>query len=194
MDPIVFDLSVNPSASEVQEPQPEHNPWEPSAAAGAGAGESGILGGLLTQRRGRSFGVEALLRVPRSERLFGWVSYSFSKSERRTDLAWRPFDFDRTHVLNLVLGIRLPRNWELGGRVLLQTGTPLTTLFGLNTARSDGQVRFDLRIDKRAVWDGWMLDFYVDLINVTVSPESGGLVGGDAAHYLIPTLGLRAVL
>ena len=39
---------------------------------------------------------------------------------------------------------------------------------------------FDLRIDKRAVWNKWLLDFYVDILNSTVAPESGGIVGPDA--------------
>ena len=52
----------------------------------------------------------------------------------------------------------------------------------------------NLRIDKRAVWNNWLLDFYVDVINATVAEESGGLVGGSSIRYLIPTLGFRAVL
>jgi hypothetical protein len=70
----------------------------------------------------------------------------------------------------------------------------LTTIFGSNLARSDGQFRLDLRIDKRAVWNRWLLDFYVDIINASVAEESGGLVGGQAIRYLVPTLGFRAVL
>src|SRR5205814_1872440 len=90
----------------------------------------------------------------------------------------------RLHILNFVAGLRLPRNWEFGTRVLLQSGTPLTTIFGHNVSRSDGQFRLDLRVDKRAVWNGWLLDFYVDVINSTVSAESGGLVGVEPGQPL----------
>ena len=41
-----------------------------------------------------------------------------SRSERRYEGRWVPFDFDRAHMLNLVAGTRLPRNWEIGGRAL----------------------------------------------------------------------------
>jgi hypothetical protein len=93
-----------------------------------------------------------------------------------------------------VAGLRLPRNWEIGGRLLLQSGTPLTTIHGYNAGRSDWQFRADMRVDKRAVWNTWLLDFYVDIINASVSEESGGIVGGSAIRYVLPTVGLRAVL
>ena len=103
------------------------------------------------------------------------------------------FDYDRTHIFNLVAGVTLPRNWEAGARVLLQSGTPLTTSNGINSRRSDWQLRFDIRFDKRAVWNNWMLDFYVDIINLAVAPESGGIIGGSAIRYLVPTIGFRGV-
>ena len=34
-----------------------------------------------------------------------------------------------------------------------------------------GARTFGLRIDKRAVWKGWLLDFYVSLINLALMPE-----------------------
>ena len=95
----------------------------------------------------------------------------------------------------MVTGLRLPRNWELGdARPAIRRGTPLTTIFGTNVARSDRQFRLDLRLDKRAVWNRWLLDFYVDIINTTVAAESGGLVGANSIRYLVPTIGFRAVL
>ena len=192
MDPILFDLAVNPTATDLQPPQPTmppdqvpHNPMSQSDRT---------LNGLFTKRVGRSYGLEVLLRRRSADGLFGWVSYTLSRSERLGPQGWQLFDFDRLHVLNLVAGQRLPRNWEVGARVLYQTGTPLTTVFGTNVARSDAQFRVDLRLDKRAVWNRWLLDFYVDIINTTVAAESGGLVGGDAFRYIVPTLGFRAVL
>ena len=121
-------------------------------------------------------------------------SSTFSRSERLQTAGWAAYDFDRTHILNAVVGVRLPRNWEIGVRVLLQSGTPVTTVYGYNAGRTGWQFRADLRVDKRVVWNDWMLDFYVDIINSTVAEESGGLVGGSAIRYVIPTIGLRAVL
>jgi TonB family protein len=192
-NPVLFDLAFNPTALDVQQPQPAYPPWQqpPPTQGGANA----TLQNLFARRVGRAYGLEFLLRRQDTDGLFGWISYTLSRSERRTsDGTWAPFDFDRMHILNFVAGVRLPRNWEVGGRVLLQSGTPLTTIFGSNVARSDGQFRLDLRIDKRAVWKSWLLDFYVDIINSTVAEESGGLVGGAPIRYLIPTVGFRGVL
>jgi TonB family protein len=143
--------------------------------------------------RGRAFGLEIMLRRRAVGRVFGWLAYSISQSDRRRDGHWVRFDYDRTHIVNVVAGVALPRNWEAGARVLLQSGTPLTTAHGVNSGRSDWQVRFDVRFDKRAVWNNWMLDFYVDIINLAVAPESGGIIGGSAIRYLVPTVGFRGV-
>jgi hypothetical protein len=192
MDPILFDLTVNPAASDVQQPQPTFMAGTiPTMPTGQ---QSPTLSNLFAKRVGRSYGLEVLLRRREADRLFGWLSYTLSRSERQSAQGWQLFDFDRVQVLNLVAGIRLPRNWELGLRGLYQTGTPLTTIFGTNVARSDPQFRLDMRIDKRAVWNRWLLDFYVDIVNTTVSSESGGLAGGQSFRYLVPTLGFRAVL
>ncbi|MBI5507239.1 MAG: TonB-dependent receptor [Deltaproteobacteria bacterium] len=152
-------------------------------------------GGISTDPhgKGRAYGIEVLLRRRQLGHVFGWLAYTLSRSERLQDGAWHLFDYDRTHMFNLVAGVALPRNWEAGLRVLLQSGTPLSTVSGVNTGRSDWQLRFDVRFDKRAVWNEWMLDFYVDVINLTVSPESGGIAGGDAFRYLVPTVGFRGV-
>ena len=193
MDPVLFDLTVNPTSTDVQQPQPTQAPWEIPAANGGR--QSRTLNGLFASRAGRSYGLELLLRRREADRLFGWISYTLSRSDRRADDGqWHPFDFDRLHVANVVAGLRLPRNWEFGTRFLFQTGTPLTTIYGTNVARSDGQFRLDLRIDKRAVWNKWLLDFYVDVINTTVAAESGGLLGGQTIRYIVPTIGFRAVL
>jgi outer membrane receptor protein involved in Fe transport len=177
MDPILFDLVLNPSDS-TRPPDGQLT-----------------LENLFTPRRGRSYGFELLLRKRDTERLFGWISYTLSHSERHTPDGWSPFDFDRTHILNVVAGVRLPRNWEFGTRVLYQSGSPLNArLGGHNLGRSDGQFRLDLRIDKRAVWNSWLLDFYVDIINAAVTEESGGLVGNESFRYLLPTVGFRALL
>jgi hypothetical protein len=60
--------------------------------------------------------------------------------------------------------------------------------------RASPFTRFDLRIDKRAVYRSWMLDFYVELINTMISREQVA-EGSDASiPYIFPTVGFRAVL
>ena len=88
-----------------------------------------------------------------------------------------------------VVGLPLRRNWDLGLRAQYQSGLPATTTAGYNTARADGYLRFDLRVDKRAVWRSWLLDFYVDVTNVALMPEE--VTPGNAIRYVLPTIGLR---
>ena len=185
LDPTVFDLVVNaedlntaantsvfptttmPDPSEVQE----------------------ILDRLIVPQRGRAYGAEFLLRRRARTGVFGWVSYTLSRAERRKDGEWVPYDFDRTHLLNVVMGLPLPRNWDIGLRAQYNSGKPATTTSGYNAARTNGYVRFDLRIDKRAVWNNWLLDFYVDIINTTLLPEE--VSPGNTIRYVLPTLGVR---
>lgn len=191
MNPVVFDLQVNASLSQVQANDPLGSPGQLPTIDPT---QPTALQRLFTRRLGRSYGLEVLLRKRDSGGVYGWLAYTLSHSERTSDAGWAAYDFDRAHILNAVAGVRLPRNWELGGRLLLQSGTPVTTLFGYNAGRSDWQFRVDLRVDKRAIWNRWLLDFYVDIVNAAVSPESGGLVGSRAVRYVLPTVGLRAVL
>ena len=70
-----------------------------------------------------------------------------------------------------------------------QSGLPETTTAGYNAARADGYVRFDVRVDKRAVWQKWLLDFYVDITNIALLPEE--VTPGTSIRYVLPTVGLR---
>ena len=114
-----------------------------------------------------------------------------SRSERLREGGWSAFDFDRTHILNLVVQMPLPRRWQLGFRAQLQTGRPLTTTAGLSSVRASTFVRFDVRIDKTAVWNDWLLDFYVDVSNTVLAAEE--LQPGTEVRYVLPTLGFRAM-
>jgi hypothetical protein len=188
MDPTIFDLSVN----------------DPSVVTNA---NGGLLPNMivtqpmdgqqfidrLTQKQlGRAYGMEILVRRQSKTGVFGWLSYTLSRSERWRDSKWVPYDFDRTHLVNLVAGLPLPRNWDIGIRWQYQSGKPTTTTSGYNAARGAGYLRFDLRVDKRAVWRRWLLDFYVDITNVALLPEEA--TPGTVIRYVLPTVGLRGRL
>lgn len=116
-----------------------------------------------------------------------------SKSQRWVRGDWAPFDFDRTHLLNVIAAVSLPRGWDLGLRGLVQSGRPVSSPTGHNDRRLDTMVRLDVRVDKRAVWRDWTLDFYVDVANATVSPEP---VSGDQTglRFVIPSVGVKGIL
>ena len=80
---------------------------------------------------GRSYGLEVMLRRRLERGLYGWVSYTLSRSERFIEGGnVVPFAFDQTHVLNLALSWNINPRWRLGGRFQLATGSPTRTVTG----------------------------------------------------------------
>jgi len=190
MDPVFFELTVNPTFESLQNPIPDSPPGELPAAS-AKEGEEIDLG--TVPRDGRAYGIEFLLRKRISEGYFGWVAYTLGRSERLIDDRWLRYDFDRTHVMKIVGGKRLPRNWSVSGRISYMSGTPTTTVHGYNTGTKTGAFRIDLRFDKRVVWDQWLFEYYVDLANAGVTPEDFGFGTPNNIPYVLPTVGMKAI-
>ena len=185
MDPTIFDLSVN-EASVVTDAN-RHDPADRHRHPTTRRRSSSI--GSPRRRTGARTGSRCCCAGRRRSGLFGWISYTLSRSERQRDGEWVPYDFDRTHLVNVVAGLPLRRNWDLGLRLQYQSGKPTTTTAGYNTARTAGYVRFDVRVDKRVVWRSWLLDFYVDVTNVALLPEE--VQPGEVIRYVLPTAGVR---
>lgn len=143
---------------------------------------------------GRSYGLELLLRHEVTKNFFGWVAYTFSRSEDGKNGGDTYLNAnDQTHNLIVVGSYRIPLfcsrevacgGWEFGGRFRLVSGNPITPLqhqFDLyrsdanNFAAMRGDFRsarrstfhqLDLRIDKSFVFDKWTLGVYLDVQNV----------------------------
>jgi hypothetical protein len=167
---------------------------------------------------GRVYGGDLLLKVDDGHRLYGWLSYTLLKSERRDHRGepWRPFQYDQTHILTVIAGYHLPWEIDVGARFRYVTGNPTTALGpgvldadqgvtipipGLPYAeRLPPFVSLDLRIDKRFAFKTWILSVYVDVSNVT----NHGNVEGYTYSYdytqraavsglpILPSVGLRA--
>jgi TonB family protein len=196
MDPTIFDLQLN-DPSVVTSANTGLLPT--SIVTPQNAGQM-FIDRLTQPETGRAYGGEVLIRRQSKTGVFGWLSYTLSRSERlrsemingQTKSVWVPYDFDRTHLVNLVAGMPLRRNWDIGMRWQYQSGTPTTVTSGYNAARANGYLRLDLRIDKRAVYRKWLLDFYVDITNIAVLPEE--IQPGTVIRYVLPTVGLRGRL
>jgi TonB family protein len=167
---------------------------------------------------GRVYGGDLLLKLDNGKRLYGWLSYTLLKSERRDHPGdpWRPFQYDQTHILTLIAGYHLPWEIDVGARFRYVTGNPTTPLGpGINDAdqgvtipipgapyseRLPAFTQLDLRIDKRFTFKSWILSIYLDVANVT----NHGNVEGYAYSYdyrqraavtslpILPSLGVRA--
>jgi outer membrane receptor for ferrienterochelin and colicin len=148
--------------------------------------ENGVVTPLIYDNggRGRVAGLDLLLRRDFSDKLTGWIAYTLSRSERRdsggTD--WRLFDYDQTHILTALGSYKFARNWTLGGRFRYVSGNPRTPVVGsvvnasadryeplfgaVNSARNPAFHQLDIRLDKRWVFNRWILDTYLDVQNV----------------------------
>ena len=161
---------------------------------------------------GRSYGLEFVLRRQLGSSVFGWATYSLSKSERKAEgYGTMPFMFDQTHVVNAVASWEVGRHWTLGAAYHFHTGRPYTPEFldpfGLNPSVTSGRPfserlpdfwKLDVRI--REVFETWYFDFYIDILNVTFNRETvdyqvdeRGNQVADKALFFVPMLGLRAV-
>ncbi len=192
MDPVVFDLQTN--AQSVINSGPNVLPGTvPDQSSNQTSAAQRAIDRLFAPQKGRAYGIEMLLRRQSRTGVYGWIAYTLSRSERQQlDGTFAPYDYDRTHLLNVVAGMPLPRNWDIGVRFQYQSGKPATTTAGFNTARTDGYMRIDVRIDKRAVWNKWLFDFYVDLTNISLLPEE--VSPGNSIRYVLPTVGVRGRL
>jgi len=131
----------------------------------------------VERRDGESYGLELMLRRPLTERLSGWIAYTLSKSDRlvgyyRTKAA---SDWDQRHILNVVLGYRLRGGWAVSGRVHYNTGRPYpvyqASTFHVDYQRLPPFFQLDWRIDKRFVFDRFVMSAYLELVNSTLSRE-----------------------
>lgn len=145
--------------------------------------------------RGRVVGFELMARHKLSRNWFGWLAYTLQRAERR-DLPggeWRLFDWDQTHILTAVASYKLPNHWEIGARFRLASGntyTPVATAVWneatdgyedvrsakVGSARLPAFHQLDVRVDKRWVYDRWMLSVYLDLQNVYNRQNPEGLL------------------
>lgn len=169
---------------------------------------------------GRVYGLEVMLRHDPGRRFFGWVSYTLMQARRRdgegAEYRWRPFDFDQTHILNVVGVYRLGRGWEAGLRFRYTTGNPETPVVGAvfdadsdvyypingkpNSDRVGPFHQLDIRVDKKWVFNTWMLNLYLEIQNVynRKNPEgiSYSFDYADKTRFsglpIIPNFGLKA--
>ena len=143
--------------------------------------------------RRASYGLEAILKREISERLFGWLSYTYSRSKQtnRDGERWFPTSFDQPHVLNAVASYKPGGGWELGARFQLASGRPDTQVIGATfdadcgcydsvttgqrTHRIDTFMQLDMRVEKTWLFKLWSIGAYLDVMNVTNRKNAEGI-------------------
>ncbi|ABJ77514.1 TonB-dependent receptor plug domain-containing protein [Leptospira borgpetersenii] len=182
---------------------------------------------------GHSQGYELLIRkiaTPgKRDDWFGWISYTWSQTFRNPNI-YKPdgmiapvatgpeqrllaqsyhnsketlYDYDRTHIINVVFGWKFSQNWQLGGRWSYLTSMPITPIVGddggrfsnpannqtiwapvsannpyladyVNTKRLADYHRFDIRIDKFLNYEWGYVNTFFEIINVYMRQNVSG--------------------
>lgn len=137
----------------------------------------------ITQVSGYAYGLETMVRLDPTSRLFGWAAYTLSRSTRDYRIGGRaPADWDQRHILNLVLGYQLSHKWSFSGRMHYHTGRPWTAPVGgqnelvalaenRNNARLPAYFQLDLRVARTWRWPNWQLEAILEIANATYSRE-----------------------
>jgi len=138
----------------------------------------------LNQAVGDTIGFELMIKRRVTRSLFGWLSYTLSKTrmKQRPELDYSPHFFDQTHNLNAVMSYSTNSGWELGGRLRFNTGRPITPVVGstfdadeggydsqlgaLRSARRKNYFQFDVRAERKWTFNTWMIALYLDVQNV----------------------------
>jgi hypothetical protein len=159
---------------------------------------------FLVRRDAVSYGVELLARRPLTKRLHGWISYTLSNNLRSYGGgAVGPSDWDQRHVFNIVAGYRWNRT-TFGARGHFNTGRPYIIYDNLIVGappifeRLAPFYQLDLRIDRRFVYDKFLLNFYVELVNATLSRQVYAVSQGPSGELeqkdfriVLPSIGIR---
>ena len=160
---------------------------------------------LLELREGEGYGVEVLLRRPPQHKFHGWISYTLSWSERLVgpSRARAYSDWDQRHVMNLVGSYRFPRGYSLGARFHVNTGRPYP-IFDDDNPRPPDYTRLptfyqlDVRADKRFIFDKYVLDLYLEVVNTTLSEQvfdirfTQGVLDRRVYKIALPSVGVHA--
>lgn len=157
---------------------------------------------------GSSIGMEVSLRRRMTKRIGGFLSYTLSQSERAIGRSRFLSSTNRTHVLNLALGVDIWRGLRAGVRVVFYTGYPEVARGPDPRAPASPTgrdlppfFRLDQRLEKRWSLGGprW-ISLVVEMQNSTLSTETLGIHCREECEPVvvgpiaIPSIGLEGGL
>jgi TonB family protein len=165
----------------------------------------------------RTVGAQLLARLDGDDGPYGWVSYTLSRSTRRDapELERRLSDFDQTHVLTALGGVRVGSGFDAGVRVRVASGAPRTEVVGasydsrrdlyqpLFGAHNDIRIpvffQLDARVAQTLRFGAHTLDLSLDVQNVTLRQNVEEFIynadytvrDGIRGLPILPVLGVR---
>ena len=140
-----------------------------------------------------SSGFEAFIRRNLTERWFGWVSYTYSRTRERDnpDETFRNSQYDQTHVANFAGSYKLTGVWELGSRLSYHTGDTITSVdeavYNANLdkylPRRDAGARLyndrlpdyhelDIYAEKDSLFDTWKINYRFGITNLAFKKQA----------------------
>jgi len=154
-----------------------------------------ILGNeaVITNGKGRTYGIEIFAQKKLTKHFYGIVSYTFYRSMYSgNDNILVPSSWDNKHLLSVTWGYKFPRNWELGLKFRYQGGAPYSPYdesesrlnylslgqgifdFGkLNTLHLRSFNSSDVRIDKKWNFKKITIDLFLDVTNWYAASNPG---------------------
>ncbi len=192
----------------------------PSIGDPVESGDIGVDSTSLFSTQGRAYGLELFLRRRLERGIFGWISYTLSRSERvKSNGNVSLFNYDQTHVFNVALSWKINDRWRVGARFQFASGSPTANLIGAGfdtdsreytpltsadmLARNPSSNQLDVRVDYTfRVWR-LKMNAFLDVINI-YNAQNGDLGWTYRYDYsqrvpgggipILPTIGLRAEL
>jgi hypothetical protein len=151
-------------------------------------GDFGVIGNApaVSNKKGRTYGLEALYQQKLFKGFYGIVSYTLGVSEFEDKNGnFVASSWDSRHIVALTAGKQFKGNWEIGARWRFQSALPLTPenensnlvpawqVNGralpdynlLNTLRGSNFHALDIRVDKKWFFERWSLNAYIDIQN-----------------------------
>ena len=172
---------------------------------------------FLNEGKAQSYGLEMLIKREISEHVFGWLSYTFSRShsQNHPDSDYAATAFDQPHVLNAIASWKPGGGWELGARLQFASGRPDTPVIGATYDADTGKYQairgeprsirepayrqLDARVEKDWLFDTWSIGVYLDVINVTNATNVEAIqydyryrnTSPVTSFPILPTLGVK---
>ena len=140
---------------------------------------------VVTNGKGKAYGVEVFVQKKLTNRFFGILSYTYYRSEYSgINNRLVPSSWDNKHLLSVTWGYKFSRNWELGLKFRYQGGAPYSPYDEIESRTnylSQGQGIFDfsrlnnirlgsfnssdVRIDKKWNFRNTTIDIFLDVSN-----------------------------